>query len=115
MRRLRLGLALTLACGTAANTTLPAFQSQASITGLIAAYADLVQGRTASVDLTVIDLDAARQDLARLDPALLPTPSGATPEIARETQRRLITSFALEVAAVGSRRHQSAAARLIEW
>jgi tetratricopeptide (TPR) repeat protein len=90
-------------------------QSQASTASLVAAYADFVQGRRTDVDLTVIDLDAARQDLARLDPSSLPSPAGATPEMAREAQRRLITSFALEIAAIGSRRHQSEAARLIEW
>jgi len=115
MRRVRLGLIATVVCGTAWATTRPTAQSQVSTAALIAAYADFVQGRRADVDLTVIDLDGARQDLARLDPRMIPAPPGATPEAARETQRRLITSFALEIAALGSRRHQSAAARLIEW
>jgi tetratricopeptide (TPR) repeat protein len=117
MRRLRPGLVcgLALACGAVADAGRVTSQSQASTASLVAAYADFVQGRRTDVDLTVIDLDAARQDLARLDPASLPSPAGATPEIAREAQRRLITSFALEIAAIGSRRHQSAAARLIEW
>ena len=34
---------------------------------------------------------------------------------ARERQRRLMTAFALEIAALGSRKHAAAAARLIEW
>jgi tetratricopeptide (TPR) repeat protein len=118
--RLRLGFVCGLAvCGSVTHTepgTHPAPSTQHSaLTSLIASYADYVQGRRTDVDLTVIDLDATRQELGRLDPASLPVPPGVTPEKARETQRRLITSFALETAAIGSRRHQSAAARLIEW
>lgn len=106
---------LAAVCGSTVGTGRPAAQSQSSTAALISAYADFVGGRRGDVDLTVIDLDAARQDLARLDPASLPTPPGVSGENAREAQRRLITSFALEIAAIGSRRHQSAAARLIEW
>jgi tetratricopeptide (TPR) repeat protein len=113
--RLRLGFVCGLAvCGFSTGHPAPDTQ-HSEVAALIASYADYVQGRRQDVDLTVIDLDAARQELGRLDPASLPVPPGATPEIAREAQRRLITSFALEIAAVGSRRHQSAAARLIEW
>jgi tetratricopeptide (TPR) repeat protein len=115
--RLRLGwmCGLAVMCGSPTRAAHSPPQAQPSIAALIAAYADFVQGRGADVDLTVIDLDAARQELARLDPSTIPTRQGAAPEIAREAQRRLITSFALEIAAIGSRRHQSAAARLIEW
>jgi tetratricopeptide (TPR) repeat protein len=116
MRRwLSFSCALVVVCGSTPGVVEPAAQSQATTASLLSAYADFVQGRRADLDLTVIDLDAARQDLARLDPASLPTPSGVSSEMAREAQRRLMTSFALELAAIGSRRHQSAAARLIEW
>ena len=78
-------------------------------------YADWVQGRRAGVELIAIDLDAVQRQLARVDPSALPTSAAAgTPE-AREEQRRLLTSFALELAAVGSKRHAAAAARLVEW
>jgi tetratricopeptide (TPR) repeat protein len=40
---------------------------------------------------------------------------GLTSTEARERQRRLMTAFALEVAALGSHKHAAAAARLIEW
>jgi tetratricopeptide (TPR) repeat protein len=100
---------------SSATPSLSAVQSQTSTVSLIAAYADWIHGQRADVDLTIVDLDAARQDLARLDPASIPIPHGATPEVAREAQRRLLTSFALEIAAIGSRRHAAAAARLIEW
>jgi hypothetical protein len=118
--RLRLGFVCSLAVCASAIHSEPRLYSAPStqlsaLSPLIAAYADYVHGRRADVDLTVIDLDAARQELGRLDPESLPVPPGVTPEIARETQRRLITSFALETAVIGSRRHQSAAARLIEW
>ncbi|HEX6465095.1 MAG TPA: tetratricopeptide repeat protein, partial [Vicinamibacterales bacterium] len=115
--RVRLGFVCGLAavCGSVTHTEPARAQTQATTAASISTYADYVQGRRTNVDLTVVDLDAARQDLARLDPASLPVPPGVTPDAAREAQRRLITSFALEIAAVGSRRHQSAAARLIEW
>ena len=56
-----------------------------------------------------------QRQLARFDPSSLPTPRGGRHAEAREEQRRLITTFALELAAVGSRRHAAAAARLVEW
>jgi len=122
--RLRLGFVCSLAvCGSITHSEprsaahpAPDSNTQHSVLSTqLSAYADYVQGRRADVDLTVIDLDAVRQDLGRLDSASLPVPPGVTPEIARETQRRLITAFALETAVAGSRRHQSDAARLIEW
>ena len=117
---LRLGFVCSMAvCGSVTHTEPRLYAAprtqRSTLSTQLASYADYVQGRRADVDLTVIDLDAARQELGRLDPASLPVPAGVTPEIARETQRRLITAFALETAVIGSRRHQSAAARLIEW
>ncbi|HET7698409.1 MAG TPA: hypothetical protein VFK57_22030 [Vicinamibacterales bacterium] len=82
---------------------------------LVGAYAEWVQGRRAPLDLTVADLDAARQALARIDPGAIPVDPALPPAEARERQRRLMTAFALELAALGSHRHAAAAARLIEW
>jgi tetratricopeptide (TPR) repeat protein len=95
--------------------TLSARQTQGSTASLITAYTEWLHGARKDVDLTVFDLDAARQDLGRVNPALLPAPAGASPDEIREIHRRLVTSFALEIAAVGSRRHAAAAGRLIEW
>lgn len=85
------------------------------VADLLSSYADWVQGRRTGVELIAIDLDSAQRQLARFDPSTLPTAAGAGTADAREEQRRLITSFALELAAVGSKRHSAAAARLVEW
>ena len=82
---------------------------------MIAGYADWAAGRRASTDVDVVDLDAARRELGRLDPSSIPVDPAWTPEQAREMRRRVLTSFALELAAIGSRRHASSAARLVEW
>jgi tetratricopeptide (TPR) repeat protein len=50
-----------------------------------------------------------------MDPAEIPTDPAWTSDQRREMQRRILTSFALEIAASGARRHASAAARLVEW
>jgi tetratricopeptide (TPR) repeat protein len=90
--------------------------AQHTTASLVTDYADWVRGGARSeFDLTVIDLDTVRGELARLNPAQLPRRPGATPEETRESQRRLLTSFALETAAVGAKRHAAAAGRLIEW
>jgi len=94
---------------------LSARQTQASTASLVAAYADWIRGARKDVDLTVFDLDAARLELGRLNPASLPMPEGKSADEVKEFHRRLVTSFALEIAAVGARRHASAAERLIEW
>lgn len=90
-------------------------QSSAPVADLITGYAEWVHGRRDRVDLVAIDLDVVRQQLGRVNPASLPAPGGVPPAVAREAQRRLLTSFALELAAIGSRRHAAAAARLVEW
>jgi tetratricopeptide (TPR) repeat protein len=94
---------------------LSARQTQASTASLLAGYADWIRGARKDVDLTVFDLDAARQELGRLNPASLPVPEGKSTDEVKEFHRRLVTTFALEIAAVGARRHASAAERLIEW
>jgi tetratricopeptide (TPR) repeat protein len=98
-----------------ASPQASALQTQGSTASLISAYADWLHGARKEVDLTVFDLDAARQDLGRLNPELLPGPRGLSTDELREMRRRLVTTFALEIAAVGSHRHASAAGRLIEW
>lgn len=78
-------------------------------------YSDWINGRRATVDLAVVDLDAARRELGRVDPTAISVDPALSAEQARERRRRVLTSLALELAAVGSRRHASAAARLVEW
>ena len=92
-----------------------AAQARASTADLIAGYADWVNGRRGDVAMIAVDLDSARRDLGRFDPSALPVGPHATPAEARETRRRLVTAFALELAAVGSKKHAAAAARLVEW
>src|SRR5215471_396830 len=105
---------LLLTCAALAVVSA-APQSQAPLTELIAQYADWVNGRGPAVDLVAVDLDAARRELGRLDPSAIPVDPAWKPEQAREMRRRILTSFALELAAIGSRRHASSAARLVEW
>src|SRR5262245_33226294 len=82
---------------------------------MIAGYADWAAGRRPSADVDVVDLDAARRELGRMDPTTIPVDPAWTPDQAREMRRRVLTSFALELAAIGARRHASSAARLVEW
>jgi tetratricopeptide (TPR) repeat protein len=89
--------------------------SSSGISELIASYTEWVHGRRTGVELIAMDLDAAQRQLARFDPSQLPTTAPAGTREAREEQRRLVTAFALEIAAVGSKKHSSAAARLVEW
>jgi tetratricopeptide (TPR) repeat protein len=89
--------------------------SFSSISELIASYTEWVHGRRTGVELIAMDLDASQRQLARFDPSLLPTTAAPGTKEAREEQRRLVTAFALEIAAVGSKRHSAAAARLVEW
>ncbi len=89
--------------------------SFSSISELIASYTDWVHGRRKDVELIAMDLDAAQRQLARFDPSRLTTTAAPGTKEAREEQRRLVTAFALEIAAVGSKRGSAAAARLVEW
>lgn len=82
---------------------------------MIAGYADWAAGRRKTADVDVVDLDVARRELGRLDPASIPVDPSWTPDQAREMRRRVLTSFALELAAIGARRHAASAARLVEW
>ena len=114
MRRLLPRPLLLVACLAAALAPLGA-QPAPAMADLIGQYTDWANGRRAAVDLGVVDLDAARKELGRLDPAAIPIEPAWTSEQAREMRRRVITSFALEIAAIGSTRHASSAARLVEW
>jgi len=104
------GLAAVAGLRTAASTP----QSPGPVVDLITGYAEWLHGRRERVDLVAVDLDVVRQELGRVNPALLPVAADLPPAVARDQQRRLLTSFALEVAAIGSRRHAAAAARLVE-
>lgn len=103
------GLALLFA-------VLTAVAPQPSATaGILASYSDWIHGRRSTLDLDAADLDAVRQALGRVDPGAIPVEPGLSAPELRERQRRLLTAFALEMAALGSHRHAAAAARLIEW
>lgn len=103
-----------LALVLATSVAIPA-QPSAPLADILASYAEWIQGGRSSADLNAVDLDSARQALSRIDPGSIPVPPSLSPADARERQRRLVTAFALEIAALGSRRHGAAAARLIEW
>ena len=90
-------------------------QAHPSTAELICGYADWINGRRSDAAMIGVDLDTARRDLSRFDPLSLPVGPRATPAAARETRRRLIATFALELAAIGSKKHAAAAARLVEW
>jgi tetratricopeptide (TPR) repeat protein len=97
-------------------TMASAPSSQRTTASFVSDYAAWVRGGARSeFDLTAVDLDVLRGDLARLNPTQLPVRQGATADETRESQRRLVTSVALETAAVGAKRHAAAAGRLIEW
>jgi tetratricopeptide (TPR) repeat protein len=104
-----------LLCFTLVLAAPASAQSPTPAADLIGSYAEWVHGRRAGMDLIAVDLDAVRQQLGRVNPASLPVPAGIKPAAAREHQRRLIAAFALELAAVGSKKHAAAAARLVEW
>jgi tetratricopeptide (TPR) repeat protein len=112
-------LALAAACAILAMTAgirgSVRSQPQTPTVSLIENYTDWVNGRRDGAELIAVDLDAARRELGRLDPSSLPVDPSLSPEQAREQRRRLIASFALELAAVGSKTHAMAAARLVEW
>jgi tetratricopeptide (TPR) repeat protein len=82
---------------------------------LVGQYAEWVDGKRGPIDLTAPDLDAVRRELSRLDPSVIAIDASVAPERAREIRRRVLTTFALEVAAVGSTRHAAPAGRLVEW
>jgi tetratricopeptide (TPR) repeat protein len=112
--RRALHLLFVAACALLALGPVSA-QQQATMAELAAQYADWVNGRRPTVDLTAIDLDVARRELGRMDPTAIPVNPAWTAEQAREMRRRILTSFAIELAAVGSTRHASSAGRLVEW
>ena len=106
---------LKAACLALFMMTVAAVPQPFATADLVSAYAEWLQGRRPSLEMNAADLDAARQALGRLDPGSIPVDPGLTASDARERQRRLVTAFALELAALGSHRHAAAAARLIEW
>src|SRR5437660_3833055 len=87
-----------------------------SISEQLDAYADWTAGKRPGMALAAADLDAARLELSRAaapflrrGPAIPPRPE------TYEQQRRILVTFALELAAAGSKRQAGAAARLVEW
>jgi tetratricopeptide (TPR) repeat protein len=108
---LRAGVLLAVAAAGAWTQTA----APASLAPAIRGYQEWVQGRGKDVDLSNLDLDGIRRELSHFDPATIPVPPALSPADAREVQRRYVTAFALEAAAVGSIRHAAEAARLVEW
>jgi len=106
---------MPLAVGVVLAAVALAAQPAPPIADLIARYASGANGDAGAVEMAAVDLDVARRELGRLDPAAIPVDSALSPAAAREMRRRLMTSFALEIAAAGSMRHASSAARLVEW
>jgi tetratricopeptide (TPR) repeat protein len=104
-----------VAAWTVAALDSTAAQPQPPMADLVGQYAEWVNGRRPTVDFTAVDLDVARRELGRLDPTTIPVDPAWSPEQAREMRRRLLTSFAIELAAIGSTRHASSAGRLVEW
>ena len=105
---------------TTAGTTRPltglrASAEQSPASDLLASYGDWIDGRRKSVELVAVNLDEVRNGLARLAPAFLHAGSSTDRPGDAERKRRLLTTFALEVAAAGASRHAQAAARLVEW
>jgi tetratricopeptide (TPR) repeat protein len=103
---LGLVLAITVAAAPPQPSAMP---------DVLAAYAEWIQGRGPAQELIAPDLDAARQALGRVDPGTIPVDPALPAAAARERQRRLMTAFALELAALGAHKQAAAAARLIEW
>ena len=108
------GCALVVVCAMCATPAGRA-QSQAATADLVSQYAEWIDGKRGPIDLTAPDLDAVRRELARLDPSVIAVEASVPPERAREIRRRILTTFALEVAAIGSTRHAAPAGRLVEW
>src|SRR5262245_15093152 len=121
VRELRVVLGVLAVLGVPAVLRVPAAhaaqpQAQtATMAGIVAQYAEWVAGRGQPPDVSAADLDTARRELARLDPSLIPKDPSLTPAQTREQHRKLLTAFALEMAAVGAKKQASAAARLVEW
>src|SRR3954447_4418208 len=114
-RAIAAALALGILLGVRPDARAVAAQAQAPLVDMIAAYADWAAGRRKTADVDIADLDAARRELGRMDPSSIPVDPAWTPEQAREMRRRVVASFALELAAIGAPRHASSAARLVEW
>jgi len=104
-------------CAAAALAALATAHAQPreSMADVVARYADWIAGRRPSADVDIVDLDAARRELGRMDPTEIPVDPAWTAEQSREMRRRILAAFAIELAAGGSRRHASSAARLVEW
>ncbi|HYT74334.1 MAG TPA: hypothetical protein VEL79_06270, partial [Vicinamibacterales bacterium] len=90
--------------------------SPATIADQLDAYADWAAGKSRDVALAQMDLDAARPALARAAVAFLRRGPQRPPlPETYERQRRILVTFALELAATGSKKQAGAAARLVEW
>lgn len=86
-----------------------------SISDQLDSYARWLTAGGPSPQLAAGDLDAARAELGRLAPEFLRGGRGTpSPEI-YERQRRILTTFALELAATGSKKQAGAAAQMVEW
>jgi hypothetical protein len=86
----------------------PAAQTQASTADLIASYVEWVDGRRTDVAMLALDLDTARR-IWRARSFFPACRSARDSRPGAERRRRLLTAFALELAAVGSKKHGAAA------
>lgn len=86
-----------------------------SLSDQLSSYARWLSDGRDQPPLEAQDLDAARSELGRLAPTFLRAGSPTPSPDAYEHQRRVLVTFALELAATGSRKQAGAAARLVEW
>lgn len=86
-----------------------------SISDQLDSYAHWITAGGDPPQLAAGDLDAARAELGRLASGFLRGGRNPpTPEV-YERQRRILVSFALELAATGARKQAGAAAQMVEW
>jgi tetratricopeptide (TPR) repeat protein len=100
--------------GSSGEHTSPLLQST-SVPDLLSDYVEWIRGGRTGTALVALDLAAAHRELARRTPYALFRVASPSSTVSEETGRKLATTFALELAAAGSRRQSAAAARIVEW
>jgi tetratricopeptide (TPR) repeat protein len=101
---------LSLLCVGGAGVVGPS-----SIADQLESYAHWLTAGGDPPQFTAGDLDAARTELGRIAPNFLQGDSQSPAPAVYERQRRILVTFALELAATGSRKQAGAAAQLVEW
>lgn len=100
-----IGLALLCVAGSGPPT----------ISDQLSAYTRWLSDGRDQPPLAAEDLDGARTDLVRIAPTFLRGAGATSSPEGYEHQRRILVTFALEMAATGARKQAGAAARLVEW